>query len=213
MKTNGTAVFIEPKGTLLEALVERKAWLEKSMPGQALCGHPPHCTLFYGDYGPPAQWIEDLRRSAGELRAFELETDGWQEFTDDPMTGGGQTVAFRARLSEELARLQRTVADCLAPFSRGDAMAHPLSETEPFASSLRKFDFPFVGTHWIPHFTIGSPLVEPGSPLVAGLKSGSPSHRFLVRKISVWRVDGDKHERLDELALSGVQSDDGVAHS
>lgn len=213
MNAGGTAIFIEPTGTLLRAVVERKAWLERSMPGQAFCSHPPHCTLLFGDYGSSTRWLDELRRCAGGMQPFELETDRWHQFSNDPMTGGGQTIAFRVRLSEELALVQRVVAECLAPFASADATAHPLSNTEPFASSIREFGFPFVGTHWIPHFTVGSPLVGSEASIVSRLMSGPVRHRCPVRSISVWRVEGDRHERLHELALTGGPSDDGDVHT
>lgn len=206
MIPRGTALFIEPHGTLLEALRERKAWLEQAMPGQAFCNHPPHCTLLFGSYGAPAEWLETLRENLSAQAAFELEINNWQQFPHDALAGGGHTVAYRAHLTPALAHLQQTVADSLAPFVSVGPNIHPLANTKPFASSLRKYGFPFVGAHWIPHFTIGSPLIPPTDPLLAHLVSGSTRHRFIVQTVSVWRVVGDTHERLHELALADTQS-------
>lgn len=205
MNSSGTAIFIEPQGTLLEVLLERKAWLEQTMPGQAFCGHPPHCTVLFGAYGSPIAWLESLRQQIGALPVFELETNDWQQFPRDALAWGGCTVTYRVRLTSALSRVQQTVAGCLAPFPVNSPVSHPLAGTEPFASSLRKFGSPFVGPHWIPHFTIGSPLVAPEAAIVTQLMSGSARHRFFVRKLSVWRVEGDRHERLNELALADAQ--------
>lgn len=202
MNLSDTAIFIEPIGTLREALRERKAWLEQAMPGQPYCGHPPHCTVLFGNYGAPVAWLEALRRLVGVLPAFELETDAWQQFPLDPLAGGGHTVAYRARLTPAITRLQQTVADSLAPFLITSPEAHPLSRIEPFATSLRKYGSPFVGPHWIPHFTIAAPQVASESPLLAQLMCGSTQYHFVVRSLSVWRVEGDRHERLHELALA-----------
>lgn len=171
------------------------------MPGQAYCSHPPHCTLLFGNFGSPADWLQTLRKSVATLDAFELETDSWQQFPGDPLAGGGHTVAYRAHRSPALGSLQQTVADCVAPFKVTASAPHPLTGTEPFATSLRKFGSPFVGSHWIPHFTIGSPMVSAMDPLLAQLMSGSSCHRFTVRALSVWHVEGDRHERLQVLAL------------
>ena len=205
MNSNDTAFFIEPQGPLLDALRERKAWLEETMPGQAFCSHPPHCTLLFGNYGSPDVWLEALRRRISTLPPFELVTDGWQQFPCDALADGGHTVAYRVRPTPALGYLQQTVAESMALWRSGNVSEHPLSNREPFASSLRKFGWPFVGPHWIPHFTIGSPLVAPEAPLLAHLMSGSARHRFVARRLSVWCVEGDQHERLHELALASAQ--------
>lgn len=202
MKPARTAIFIEPQGTLLEALYDRKAWLEQAMPGQAYCSHPPHCTLLFGDYGAPAEWLEGLSERVAAVPALDLETDAWLQFPGDVQAGGGHTVAYRVRPTPALAGLQQTVADCLAPFIQPSLNDHPLAGKEPFARSLTKYGFPFVGTHWIPHFTIGSPIVAPEAPLLVRLMTVPVRHRFVVRILSVWLVTGDRHERIHELALA-----------
>ena len=202
MKHAGLALFIEPQGSLRETLGERKRWLEKNMPGQAYCSHPPHCTLLFSSYDPATAWLEKLRTTVATLPNFEMETTAWLEFPNDALAGGGHTVAYRSPLSSSLATLQMTVAHVLAPFRPLGQPPHPLAQIEPFAGSLQKYGFPFVGTHWIPHFTIGSPKVAAHSPLLVQLMSGPATHRFSVRSISLWRVDDDHHERLHELALA-----------
>ncbi|HET7537866.1 MAG TPA: 2'-5' RNA ligase family protein [Candidatus Didemnitutus sp.] len=206
MNHRASALFIEPEGSLRACLLDRKAWLDASMPGQTYCNHPPHCTLVFGDYGDPSRWLESLRAVTLQTPAFEVETDSWQEFPHDALAEGGHTLAYRAVLDANLGQLQRKVAKTLAQFRQDGVTTHPLANREPFASSLREFGFPFVGPHWIPHFTIGSPRVAADDPLLARLKTGPVRHRFLVRLVSVWRVDGDRHERLHELALSPRQT-------
>lgn len=198
-----TAVFIEPEGPLLSEIQERKAWLEARLPGQAYTSHPPHSTLLVGDYGPADQWRDALEASLRARPPFELLTEDWILFADDALAGGGQTVALRAALSSSLLDLQRGVAEALAPFHRGDATVHPLAQREPFATSLRHYGFPFVGSHWIPHFTVGSPRVTAHDPLVAELQRPPAKFRSAVNAISIWRVCGDEHVRSDVLALGG----------
>jgi hypothetical protein len=201
MNPSGTAVFIEPLGSLRSALLERKALLETRLPGQAYTRHPPHATLVFGRYGVPDQWLEALQARLATVAPFELATVDWQEFPNDALAAGGHTIAYRATLTPALLELQRVVADELTPFHTIAHVPHPLANTEPFATSLRRYGSPFVGPHWIPHFTIGSPRVSANDPLVAALKSGNPQHSIDVAALSVWSVNGDHHERLRELAL------------
>lgn len=199
-----TAIFIEPRGTLRRSLLERKAVLEQTMPGQAYTRHPPHSTLLFGDYGSPELWTDQLRSAVNSLPTFPLATDAWQEFPNDLQADGGHTVAYRVKLSPELLRLQLTIAEVVAPFRRPLPIPHPLADREPFASSLLRFGFPFVGPHWIPHFTIGSPRVPANDPLLKTLMAGSAAHEEQINCVSVWRVTADHHERLTGLALAGT---------
>lgn len=201
-----TAIFIEPQGSLRAALVERKQLLEQAMPGQAYTNHPPHSTLLFGDYGPPAIWTEKLRYAVRSVTPFPVSTDGWQQFPNDVQAAGGQTIAYRVRLSPELIRLQLMVAEAIAPFRKPDSSPHPLGDREPFATSLKQFGFAFVGAHWIPHFTIGSPQLAANDPLLLQLMAGSPVHEFSMKSISIWQVANDHHDRLSELALAGIAS-------
>lgn len=200
-----TAIFLEPRGSLREAIVLGKQQLERAMPGQPYCSHPPHSTLLFGDYGPIGTWLDALRAATRAVPAFTVETTAWQLFPDDPLAGGGTTIAWRARLDAPLARLQRLVATTLAPHRPATTIAalaaHPLANREPFASSLRHYGFPFVGDHWIPHFTLGSPGVAAEAPLIGALTAGSPRHQFPLEAISVWSVTGEHHEPRAELPL------------
>lgn len=197
-----TAIFIEPRGPLRTSLIERKAVLERAMPGQAYTRHPPHSTLVFGDYGSPELWTDHLRAAVNSLPVFHLATDAWQEFPNDLQADGGHTVAYRVKLSPDLLRLQLTIAEVVAPFRQPAPIPHPLADREPFASSLMRFGFPFVGPHWIPHFTIGSPRVPANDPLLFTLMAGSAAHEEQINWVSVWRVTADHHERLTELALA-----------
>lgn len=197
------AVFIEPSGLLEVLLRERKAWLEAVMPGQPYCSHPPHSTLLFGDYGPVALWKNALAHRLREVAPFAWSTDAWHVFPDDPLAGGGQTVALRGSPTPAVFALQRAVAEVLGAFNRADPTQHPLASREPFGSSLRQFGFPFVGSHWLPHFTIGSPRVSRDAPLVSQLQAGSPVHRFSVETVALWFVNGEQHTRIEIVPLGG----------
>src|SRR5258708_38269146 len=126
MNSSGTAIFIEPHGTLLESLQERKAWLEQTMPGQAFCGHPPHCTVLFGSYGPSARWLEPLRQRLVKLSDFGLDTGAWQQFPHHALAGGGDPLALPGRLGPALFGLAADVGGC------PPALPNPRRKTPPF---------------------------------------------------------------------------------
>jgi len=196
------AIFVEPTGSLREILIECKTLIERQRPGEPLCSHPPHCTLLHGHYGESSAWLSRLAETISKHASFEIATTGWQVFANDPLTGGGQTLALHAKASASLYELQFAVADVLASFVFPTGERNPLSTREPYATSLRRYGYPYVGAHWIPHFTVASLMVCEDDPWFVALTSAPASHRFLVESISVWNVDGDRHERLHELRLA-----------
>jgi hypothetical protein len=208
-----TGIFLEPTGSLRDSLVAAKEALAARAPRAAYTSHPPHCTVLHGVYGNSDGWLEPLRRRLAGFPGFLVRTTGWVEFRDDPLAGGGHTLGYRLELSSSLAELQLVVADCLAPFAKQPG-AHPLRDLEPYASSLRRFGFPFVGPHWIPHCTIGSPGAEEAVAIIPALKRFPIHHVFRAEHLSVWAIDGDRHVRRHELALrprAGNDAADGAA--
>jgi hypothetical protein len=119
-------------------------------------------------------------------------------FVDDALAGGGQTCAFAVALTDDLVGLQRSVSSAVRqhrrPVSVGELPA-PL-QREPFLGSWRDYGFPFVGSHWIPHFTVASLPVPRDHHVVAEFLASAGSWQMTVRRLSWWRVAGDRHEHL-----------------
>lgn len=199
------AVFIEPTGPLRQAIVSLKEKVERQLPGQAYGFHPPHCTLLVGQYESPDEWRKDLTIAISKTTPFEIQTDGFQIFYDDVLAGGGHTFTFKAKPTAELFALQKKAADVLKEWrttnSTGKRVA--LMDREPFRSSQVQFGFPFVGQHWIPHFSIASLKVVKDSPLLGELSSGGAQFSFLLDRVSVWEIEGDHHAKMFELPFAG----------
>jgi hypothetical protein len=192
----GIGIFIEPKGQLLKELLEKKDLLESLMPRQSLTTAPPHCTLVHGKYRGINKWLQSLRSEVSKTIPFEIATDGWQEFPEDLMTGRGHTIAFRIKPSRKLASLQTRIATILAEHIADNETQHPLKFKEPFASSIKKYGSAFIGPHWVPHFTIGSPRVKKSSRLICLIKRGQTKHKFLLKDISIWATTSKKYRRI-----------------
>ena len=207
MKRGYTGIFLEPQGTLLETVLESKGWLESVLPRQPYTTHPPHCTLLHGIYGDSTAWLETLRTSLSTKPNFAIETTEWMQFPADRLAGGLSTLALRVRPTPILRHLQLDVARILSAHVIRDEAAHPLVDQEPFRSSLQLYGSPFVGTHWIPHYTIGAVPEDCSPKLLSELMSRSPQHKFTARSVSVWDIDGNHHAWRYELALGTSRTD------
>jgi len=197
-------IFIEPTGSLADGIRALKAEVERQLPGQKFCSHPPHSTLVYGKYQEPKMWRDQLAAGLVALSPFRIETTEFGFFYDDALAGGGHTVVFKALPVPEVFALQKACGDVLKHW-RGDTEPPRggLLDREPFRSSFAEYGFPFVGPHWIPHFTIASLKVAKDAPLLRVITSGQAQHEFLLDRVSVWEIAGDSHTKLFDVPLGG----------
>jgi len=196
-------IFIEPTGSLADAIRALKSEVGRQLPGQKFCSHPPHCTLIYGKYQEPKLWRDQLAAALDSLVPFRLQTNGFGFFYDDALAGGGHTVVFKAQPVPEVFALQKMCADLLKHWrAQTEPVRGGLLEREPFRSSYAEYGFPFVGPHWIPHFTVASLRVAKDAPLLRAITSGEARHAFLLERVSVWEIAGDSHTKLFEVPFT-----------
>ena len=117
------------------------------------------------------------------------------------------TVVFKAQPVPAVFALQKACGNVLKHW-RGETESScgGLLEREPFRSSFAEYGFPFVGSHWIPHFTIASLKVAKDAPLLRAISSGNAGHAFELARVSVWEIVGDSHTKLFEVPLGGART-------
>jgi hypothetical protein len=199
------AVVIEPEGEIREAVLAWKARIAAEWPAAVYLHHPPHCTLWVGDLRSDAV-VEPVLDAVSRLPEFSLAVRSAHAFFDDALAGGGQTCAFAVTLTDDLVRLQHDVAEAVRQDRRpasGDELPAPLRR-EPFLRSWCDYGFPFVGSHWIPHFTAAALPVPRDHRLVAEFLASTASWQMTVSRVSWWRVAGDRHERAATRRLASA---------
>jgi hypothetical protein len=165
--------------------------------------HPPHATIWTGAVRNETLARDAVTERAKSLDSLDLPIIGPHVFHDDPSTGCGQTLAFAAGMSAELTRMQHILCEALAPhIDPGPEEALPAAfRREPFLGSFRRYGFPFVGAHWIPHFTAASIPVDRADPIVAEFLQVNGRSMMTVDRVSWWRVSGPAHDRLAWIPL------------
>ena len=184
-----------------------EAEVERQLPGQKFCSHPPHCTLICGKYQEPKHWRDELADALVPQSSIHIQTTEFGIFYADALAGGGHTLLFRVRPTPEIFALQKTCGGVLK-LRRSEvesAVCTGLLAREPFRSSFAEYGFPFVGAHWIPHFTVASLKVAKDAPLLRSIISGNAKYEFMLDHVSVWEIDGDSHTKLFELPISGAR--------
>ena len=63
--------------------------------------------------------------------------------------------------------------------------------------SFKSYGFPYVGSHWIPHFTIASLKTEKSHPMITEFMKWQPSYTMIELNPSCWHIEGDKHIKLE----------------
>jgi hypothetical protein len=192
------AVFLEPTGALHDAVLARKELTARTWPGATFVNHPPHCTLWVGT-------LRDAEAAQHAVQNAVARMTDWPSvdqlpahvFFDDQLAGGGQTCVLALPVTAALIALQGIVADALAPH-----ISQPADEElpaglrhSPYRESWRRYGFPFVGAHWLPHFTIASLPVERTDDSITQFLNEPPLHVHSTCDLSFWKVDGERHER------------------
>ena len=128
-------------------------------------------------------------------------------FYSDLMAAGGQTLAFKAALTEHLAQLQLGLTESLVEhvYSVADEGLPAFLRHGAFVQSWRRYGFPFVGAHWVPHFTVASLPSAPDDPEIAEFLRSPAPRSMNVERVSWWRVMGNRSERLAWIPLAPVR--------
>ena len=198
------AVFLEPEGELRDFILDLKSKVDAVLPCQPYCSHPPHSTLIF-------TWFKDLAAAKNALEkalsgqpSFEITVEENILLKDDVMTGYGHTFALKVKAEPRLFALQQRVAKALEPLIDLEPAprARGFLKSEPFAGSFRKYGFPFVGNHWIPHFSVASLRVAEGDALLRELMDQDFSFKFRLTRISLVEVNDDRHTTLQKYNIN-----------
>ncbi len=198
------AAFVEPEGLVREMVVAWKDRVARRWPHATYLAHPPHCTIWVGEVDDGDVVRRSLEDAAGKVQRFSLAIPSSAVFHDDVLAGGGQTCVFAATLTDRLTDLQVALCEALRAHRKDktDEQLPAALRREPFLQSWRRYAFPFVGPHWIPHFTVASLPVRRDDPGVAEFLETMPSSEMRLLELSWWRITGERHERIGSLPLA-----------
>lgn len=206
------AVFIEPSGALRDCIENWKRKVDVALPSQPYCSHPPHCSLYVTQLPAPDVWMNELAKKLRASLPLTICVNQKHIFYSDALTDGGHTLALRIAANMELYALQMLVADTLGPFALHSDSRHLLAAFPQTCckSSIQKYAYPFVGSHWIPHFTIASLQTEKDHPLIADFIADAARFVLEITQVSIWGVIGDIHTQIGVLRMGSWQIETGA---
>ena len=194
------AIFIEPQGELKTSLLTWKKKVEEELPGQPYCSHPPHCTLIHANVKGEDLVGERICQAQPRLFPFQVQVSGTDVFWNDTATGG-HTLYLKISPSSELLDAQLRLAEVIRPAVLPKKVPVFVENNQNLKNSYEKYGFPFVGSHWIPHFSIASLRTERSHPLITDFLSWQPVYEFTIGELTLWRIESDEHTFIGNYAL------------
>ena len=197
----GFAVFLEPQEELSLAIQAWKKRIDLYLPDQPYCSHPPHCTLINVEVSDEQVACLKIKKIFEETDSFKVEVDQVGIFWEDMATGGGHTLHLKIKPEPEIFSLQLKIAEILRPLVPLNQISDYIYNDSMLKESYKSYGFPFVGMHWVPHFSIASLITDRIHPIITEFLEWKPSYTMMGFDASCWRIDGDQHILLERQLL------------
>ena len=125
---------------------------------------------------------------------------GIEEIHSDLLSGLLKELESKAKeqakikKNKKLSKLQFDLANNLSNYVKKDYLIKNKNKFKKkyLKSSFLKYGFPYVGRHWIPHFTIGS-IRNKDQGFKKNFLKNNKSFIFKVKYITFWNVHEDRH--------------------
>jgi len=193
-------IFLLPNNEFKRQITKWKKRIEEKIPNQPYTAHPPHLTLITLDVGDKEKSIAAISSLSKSINSFQLIIDKTDIFWNDMVTNG-HTLFYGIEKNKSLFTLQKMVADSLLEFKNNNPKMNFNTENEEFRKSYNKYGFPFIGDHWIPHFSISSIHSQSTHSIIDEFLSLDIRFSFIIDKITIWEINSNQHKKLKELSL------------
>jgi 2'-5' RNA ligase len=193
------AIFIEPNGELRKFIIKWKLRIKKNYLNTKFVDHPPHSTIFLANLIKQKIVIKEIQKIADNLPSFKIEINKTNIFLNDEFTNK-DTIFLNIKKNINIALLQRKIAEKLKNLVKKKNINQKFLNKQLNDSQL-KYGFPFVGSHWKPHFTIGSIKNFKGKTDYNVFMKKKISFEINIKTISLWKISGNKHKRIKNFNL------------
>ena len=195
-------IFLEPNKPLKKIIIKWKKNLKKKNIKGKLINHPPHSTIFFANIRNKKQLFLIIEKTIKEFKKFKVTVNKTDVFKNDLFTGG-DTIYLNIKKNIKLLLLQKKIAINLRSLvdKKSKNKRNLKFKNKLLDISQKKYGFPFVGNHWMPHFTIGSikNFIQMNDyKIFRKLKINLNNE---INKITVWKIIGNKHIKLKEIKL------------
>jgi len=187
------AVFIEPDYILKKFIKVLKKKIYTNYNNSFFLNHPPHSTIFYSDLKNNKLALSNILKIFKRKMNIKIICKVYSSFTDTPIKGQS-TLFIKIKKNKELSKLQLDLANNLSNYVKKEYLIINKNKFKQIylKSRFLKYGFPYVGRHWIPHFTIGS-IRNKDQGLKKNFLKNNKIFIFKVKHITFWNVHDDRH--------------------
>ena len=196
----GLGVFILPNKELKSKITFWKKKIEEELHEQPYTNHPPHLTIIHSNINEYKAAINEIKECLERLKSFRLKIYKNNIFWDDLLTGGN-TLSYNIKKNEYLNDIQKKLSAVFFKYKENNEIPKFIRTHKQLYNSYQNFGFPFVGEHWIPHFTISSLKVAKNHKIIRDFLLDQIDISFTVNTVSIWDINGNQHQMIEEFIL------------
>ena len=196
----GLGVFILPNRELKSKIDFWKKKIQEELHEQPYTNHPPHLTIIHSNINEYKAAINEIKECLKGLKSFRLTIYKNNIFWDDLLTGGN-TLSYNIKKNEYLNEIQKKLSAVFSKYKETNEIPKFLRTHKQLYNSYQNFGFPFVGEHWIPHFTISSLKVAKNHKIIRDFLLDQIDISFTVNTVSIWNIKGNQHQMIEEFIL------------
>jgi 2'-5' RNA ligase len=193
-------IFIEPNKELKTYINKWKKKINKKFIRSKLTSHPPHSTIYYADLVKDKDVLKVLGTTLKKINSFKISINKTLIFYDDKLTGG-DTMCLSINKDNILFQIQKKIAKNLKFFIKHTSNKNNQLTNKAHLTSVKKYGYPFVGGHWLPHFTIGSIKNKRNSNEFKQFVEEKVKFKNNINYISAWKIYGNKHILIKRFKL------------
>jgi len=195
-------ILLEPNNPLKNIIINWKKKLKRKNIKGKFINHPPHSTIFFANIRNKKKLFLIIEKTIKEFKKFKIIVNRTDVFKNDLFTNR-DTIYLNIKKNRKLLLLQKKIAFNLRSLveKKSKNKKSLKFKNKLLDRSQKKYGFPFVGNHWIPHFTIGSVknfIKMNDYKIFRKLKINLKSE---INKITVWKIIANKHIKLKEIKL------------
>ena len=194
------AVFLNPSVSLQKEISFWKKEVKLSGIDSEYNNHPPHSTVINVDVRNYHSAIIDIKKSIKGFKPFEIIVDNKSVFWNDELTHG-HTLYFSIKKNTDLLSFQKLIAESLKVHKIKSATPHFIKKNQLLYDSFENYGFPFIGSHWIPHFTIASLKTPKEDKFIQKFLTNVILEKMPVDSFSIWIIDGERHKEIEKINL------------
>ena len=102
---------------------------------------------------------------------------------------------------QDLNEIQKNLSLVFSKYKENNEIPEFFKNHKQLYNSYLDFGFPFVGEHWIPHFTISSLKVAKNHKIIRDFLLDQIDISFTVNTVSIWNIKGNQHQMIEEFIL------------